>query len=554
MAQAADGGVGMQPDPRAIALCGDGGVEAQPGASLPQAFKVEVLARAAGADHPLVVFRGNLLFSDFVYRSLLDLPSDARATPAAARAAAKRLRMFLRSAGYDLSTVAAHVLADQIVVEIDEGQLDKVVIFGSGILETVRFKMELFLPAGVFDRLRLEQQLSELARRYHLNHYSYELVAVEAQPASEPLLEILEGLEPVLGLPGFRPGQRYELHILIASSQWSRGFSPEVKIQAPEGLGLGGSFRAQGLIFDADRLEALARVAGNIRSHLDGPGSRVMFTRAVGEARWISPPLVAQTLRPALTIRGDFLSLQRADVALENFQLASFGASADISWAPLPQLTMTAGAGIERRFLFGLEKAAGAGAWLDAVPKAQTRLYAEVLVDAVFNPRELRTDRKNELAVEARWYPGLRSSGAALWLRGQYQHRIPFGWHELWVRAAGTYMAGQVLFPDEESIGDGLHGAFGNDTFTRALVGVGAEFRFSLVRDAVKLGLFYDQVVFGAIDRSGGPVRSETAGAGGPSMYVLLADEFDTGLYFAFGWTPHGGFSFAPSLYLRQVF
>src|SRR6266849_10616464 len=196
----------------------DAGVAAATGtpAPLSQPVRVEV-ERDALVPRPLVVFHGNVLFHDFLYRSLLDLPKDATATPAEARAVATKLRKFLRQAGYELATVYAQVEGDQIAVEIDEGQLDKLVVIGQGFVETIRSRLEISLPANVFNRPFLEQRLRELGKRYKLNLYSYELAPVVVPPTAEETDEFgFYNLRPLLGLPTDRPGQRYELHVFIS--------------------------------------------------------------------------------------------------------------------------------------------------------------------------------------------------------------------------------------------------------------------------------------------------------------------------------------------------
>ena len=90
-------------------------------------------------------------------------------------------------------------------------------------------------------------------------------------------------------------------------------------------------------------------------------------------------------------------------------------------------------------------------------------------------------------------------------MRAAYQRRFPFGWHELWWQARGTLLAGGVLFPDEESIGSYLHGSFAGSDFARKLASTGFELRYSLLRDVIKVGFLYDQLVFGAIDRTANP-------------------------------------------------
>jgi hypothetical protein len=363
----------------------------------------------------------------------------------------------------------------------------------------------------------------------------------------------VDELETVRGLPTIHPGLRYELHILIATSPWSRGFSPEVSIGSPEGIGAGGQYREQDFFVPDDRWEVRARVAGAVRQHLDSDSSRAMLTRVLAQGQWLSPPVLTESLRPALTVRGDLLSLQRSDLHLDSFHQATFSASFDAS-VFRPRAMVAVGIGIERRFLLSLVKAAGANPLVDETPRAQTRPYAEALAEVVFNPGELRTDRKNLLDFEARAYTGSNSSERALWLRGSYQRRFPFGWHEVWWEARGTLRAGGVLFPDEESIGSHLHGPFGLSDFARKLASTGFEFRYSLLRDVIKIGLFYDQVLFGAIDRTANTQSVKSAGAGGPALHLLLADEFQVDAYLALGWKTDGGAEYAPSLLLRQVF
>src|SRR5205807_3097248 len=94
---------------------------------------------------PLLVFRGNVALLEDIYRSSLDLPANARATDDTARQTATRLSRFLHRAGYGLASVRARVQGEQIVVDVDEGRLDKVIFLGGGAFETLRLRLELHL-------------------------------------------------------------------------------------------------------------------------------------------------------------------------------------------------------------------------------------------------------------------------------------------------------------------------------------------------------------------------------------------------------------------------
>ena len=86
----------------------------EPPVPLPEPPRARVeLEKDAVVPRPLLVFHGNVLFHDFIYRSLLDLPKYATATVAEAHEVASRLEEFLRRAGYELATVNAQVEGDR---------------------------------------------------------------------------------------------------------------------------------------------------------------------------------------------------------------------------------------------------------------------------------------------------------------------------------------------------------------------------------------------------------------------------------------------------------
>src|SRR6267143_1397542 len=105
---------------------------------------------------PLLTFHGNVALLEDVYRSFLDLPASTKATPANARMVATRLTSFLHRAGYALATVRARADGDQIVVDVDEGRLDKVIFLSGGAFETLRLRLDLNIQYDVFNQPDLE--------------------------------------------------------------------------------------------------------------------------------------------------------------------------------------------------------------------------------------------------------------------------------------------------------------------------------------------------------------------------------------------------------------
>src|SRR5205814_10427163 len=108
--------------------------------------------------------------------------------------------------------------------------------------------------------------------------------------------------------------------------------------------------------------------------------------------------------------------------------------------------------------------------------------------------------------------------------------------------------------PDEEYRGVDLHGAFGAIDFARRLASTAVELRYSLLRDVLKIGLFYDQALFGALNRTTRTESVNAAGAGGPAVHLLLADQFQIDAYLGVARKSVGSTDLATTHTSRQVF
>jgi hypothetical protein len=512
-----------------------------------------ILALLIAAAQPLLVFHGNVTLVEDVYRAALDLPAGTQATPAVARSVATRLRRFLHLAGYTLATVKAQVQDEQIAVQIDEGRLDKIIFLGGGAFETLRLRLELNLHDDVFNKPELERQLKSLAGRLGLSEFAYEVVPVESLEPQPLQLDDIDPLEQLsLGL--VRPGRPYELHILVQPGVFRPGLSPELEVNSVEGGGLGATYRTGRWLLGEDRQRLGGRLAGALRSKLDGSGSYFTFTRVRGEAAYEAPPL-ADVVRPSLRARVDLSNRQRPDLNLESFQFATLEGEVLAVLSPLPNLIISLGAGVERRLLFSLESAAGQATPMPVTPLAHTRNFAEITLKATLDPQAIRLDRHHELELDARAYgaPHAGTDGA-LHLAARWQKMFALGWNEMWFGALGFSRTGFVVFPEEESIGgDPLRGPFGNE-YARRLAAFQAEFRYSLVRDVFKLGVFHNAVIYGRLDRAAQIERPTLADSFGLGVHALLIDEFELDAYFGAGLASTGRSSAGAALSIKQAF
>src|SRR5947209_4393900 len=154
-----------------------------------------LLALLLAAADPLLVFHGNVALVEDVYRSVLDLPPATQATTANARSVATRLRRFLLKAGYALATVRARAEGSHIVVDIDEGRLDKTIFLGGGAFETLRLRLDLHLNNDVFNKPELERQLRQLAAWLGLSDFAYEGVPAASMQPPRPQPEETEPIQ-----------------------------------------------------------------------------------------------------------------------------------------------------------------------------------------------------------------------------------------------------------------------------------------------------------------------------------------------------------------------
>ena len=501
---------------------------------------------------PLLVFHGNVALLEDVYRSALDLPANMTATPSNARLVATKLAGFLHRAGYALATVRARPQGEQIVVDIDEGRLDKVIFLGGGAFETLRLRLDLNIEHDVFNQPDLERQLRAMAKRLGLGEFAYEIVPVPNVSAPRVQLDEIDPIEKMsFGL--VRPGRPYELHILIQPGKFRPGLSPELEIDSVEGGAIGATWHSGRLLLPDDRWEVGGRVAGALRQKLAEPGSTFTFTRATGDFRYEAPSITG-VLRPAVRARAELTDRQRPDLRLESFLFTTLEAGVHLVFAPVAYVRTSLGGGVQRRLLFSVEPVSGS-MFTSSYDIAHTRQYAEAALELTFDPDNIRRDRHHRFGIDARVYgPPHTGEESALHVGGWYQKMFPFGWNELWVEVHGMSRTGFVLFPEEASIGgDVLRGPFGNE-YARRYGGLQLEFRYSLLRDVFKLGIFHNAVGYGAIDRVTNKDKLTGANAVGLGIHALIIDEFQLDAWFGVGWSTKKTFDQGAALAIRQAF
>jgi hypothetical protein len=509
-------------------------------------------------------FTGNHVLPDDVYRSVLDVPAGSLPDTQVAQNVADQLQRFLLKSGYELSTVSVVLEEDGLWVRINEGRLEKIVFRGRLTLPLLRFKIALDLPKEVFNRPLLEREVVLRAKELGIAPPTWELIETEEVPHQG--VQVLETPDIVIaGSSIIRPQQRFELHFTLGEPDWSTGVGIDVRTSWMDGLEIGMNYQSKSLIVQSDRWRLSASAGLGLRNDLLQNNVYLFPSRAVVDAVWLSPALDSMNAsRAFLSFHTEGIARQRRDFGLENYLAVRSELSLNMQVRPSRGLTFSAGAG-GQFFLVG-EPRAPLGrplpelppfAWgaLSTADPMRLRVFVEGRTDLVFFDGESRWDRRHALFLEGRLSANARSLQTPLFVEARlgYQLVIPIGWHDLWFRGKGTWLSGDVLFPFEEVLGEHLPAVFG-EIWVQKAGGLRIEFRYSIVRDIFKVGLFANAIAFGEERRDVGSAIPRFGAGVGPTGHVLIEGIFQLDLFLNFSVLSNGRFSSGLLVWLNKVF
>ena len=289
------------------------------------------------------------------------------------------------------------------------------------------------------------------------------------------------------------------------------------------------------------------RVGGAFRSHLP-PDSGVYFVNSNDyvTGRWLSKSWggASSGLRMTIAPHAELWTLQRGDAMLhvEQYRIGTLelgtGAGAQLT----PQFSLFLTTGLQRRFIFDLKSALGTDLAPDVakVPAVSNRAFLRLISGYTSNPFELRQDLRNGATLQLDAFRPV--SGDSGFFRFDLQgHQLFFlGWHEIRLGAHLSGEAGDVWFVDEIPLESHLRIGFGLQKFTQRAGSVSFEFRYSLLRDKVKIGIFNDTGVWRHLPRDDPKQSPELAGSSGLGAFFFIFDELQIDAFYGAGWATDG--------------
>lgn len=499
-------------------------------------------------DDERIVLRGNKVLDDDVYRSVIDLPRHRAITRKRAKAIARRLEGFLHRAGFELAVVTGSVRKHRLVLDIDEGRLDKIIFPRESALSTIRVKVLLDIPHDVFNRPHFDAQLKRLAKEHDIHVHHYELVPVSPIDHLGPQLSALGQIRGVNLVP--QPG-RYSLHIYVEEQDLPPGFHIDAGANGPDGLILGLKYRHGGLLFADERWEVRTALGMRVQDILAESEGLRFISRGGAELKWYSPRFLGRRVRASLSSGALFINRQRLDLGVQSFDDLIVEGLLALRCEPAPWINFTLGGGLLFRKL--LQTTEGEDPTFRVEPRNLPRAQISATMSVLFGEQVLRLDRRHELTFEARHlFPANEDPLTSFYAR--YEKTFAFGWHELEIESAASTVFGRVAFTEEIWLGRHLRGVFGDRYFSKAIGSLSTEFRWSISREYYHIGAFAQVAVYRGEEPPGGSPIARVANSFGPGFHALIFDTFQFSLYVAFGFNSDGNTQRGIALSLSQVF
>ncbi len=495
---------------------------------------------------PKIAIEGNRVLPAQVYLVLLEPPKRWPIGQVAVERMRQRLLRFLHDAGYELAYVKITADKEQLLVAIDEGRLERITFPGQSGLGALRMQLELDLPADVFNRAQLDDQLQLFQREHDIRVSEYKLVPVGEVTHTGVQLSDMGAIR---GVPIVPEQGRFELQIFVLEKDLPPGLHLEMDAKSGDGLRTRFKYRTGGLFTEEERWEMAAEFGMRVQDLLRGSQGQRFISRGAVGLRWYSPRIGGLPLRFVVAPEALWLSRQRLDLGISLYDALRVEPTAYFSYKT-ERATVSLGGGAEYQYLMSLNADETMSSGMIIRPPQKLLPVILAKIDVELGRDSMRLDRYHNIEASIRTRLAAQKKDIQNRLTLGYDTTFGFGFDDLRIRTSGTMILGHVAFTDEERFGDRLRGLFNDEIFCSNAAGFGAEYRISIAREIYKVGIFHDAAVCGP-ETSDGPIWGNAFGVG---FHALVVDTFRFSVNIAQGFATGGRQDQGVSIGLSQVF
>lgn len=436
------------------------------------------------------------------------------------RSIAARVEDDYRALGYRYVSVVGHIEDGVPTLDVDEGRIHHVAFVGASFYERLVFLDEMRLPRSVFRRDLVEARIEALQDKYNLRAIDWEVRESTRRYAD----------------PWGHPRPQRVLYVYIGGDGTGArtGFRFDVALESVRGMVATVGWDRRPVFGDDDYLGTSVSVALPYRQFAVEESPKFRWVYGDIELEYRAPTLGLSPIAPTTRGTASVTRLSRNAIGIDRVYVLRVDALELVRIEAERGIAIELGAGVEHFDTYGLQLLEDATPPLDprqTRPTVGVRLLAEST-----RMRALRTDLTNRLdwTVRTSFPAGGYLLDAGFLARGVHVHGPVTFVH----RARVALVQGRVRFYDERRLGSVAQRVFFDNRFwVREAAQYELGLRFNLSR-TVDVGLFHDFSVFG--DRTGGTPEVALANAFGPSVHVIIRDQFGLDVYYGFGFAPGG--------------
>ncbi|HSV97753.1 MAG TPA: hypothetical protein VLM75_12595 [Spirochaetota bacterium] len=313
---------------------------------------------SAQAEYKEVRLQGTELYSELFLLEELDL-----ATLETGRdhfdAASRKINAFYHKQGYILAICYLVKETDtHLVLHVDEGKLGRIVFQRLNTLDTIRVRYDFRLPFRLYNKYTVQDRINRLKKKYGFKNIQAVLKPTRSYERAFFQIDQKIGI-PIVGgvqLPFFRDfDYRYDLDINIVRTPSAVSGGAAVSygfdINYTKGLIPYAKYRHPSLITEGDRLEAGTSMGIYYGLDLDF-AAIPRYTFIEVETRYRFTPTLGGYFTPLIKGKGHNSRASRADLGLSEYNFTILRATADPGVTLLKKLSMYAGYGAEKAFVF----------------------------------------------------------------------------------------------------------------------------------------------------------------------------------------------------------
>jgi hypothetical protein len=444
----------------------------------------------------------------------------------------RKITAFYQKAGYILvKTYLVQETDERLIIFIDEGQIGRIIFKRLDTLDTIKMKYEFELKDRIYNKNTIEKEISRVKKKYRFKDVRYSLVPVtEGDKSFFQLNE--EILIPGLGtarIPLFNefssgnnleiefirdPGEANELTYGIRTS-YSKGFIPNLEYRYPAFLQkndlliIGSSI---GLFYGFD---------------LKFKNPPKWTFMEIHSEYHLAP--IKNFFTPMASVSAYYSRASRKDLGITNYNYLKLRSIFAPGVTLLNSLHIYAGLGGENVHIFSPKTEADSPYASKIKEQDETWAVFESRVNLDIRPWTLKKTKKQEFEALYNYYTNKKSFyevimewNGILEFKNLDLYIYTFEFKKIWDRPP---------FYHEYSVSDpNFKGFMGKSYYSRNMIKLSNEYKFSIYKDIYHLGFFTDLVRFeGSGYDLAGYQNGMVAGIAG---HIIFLDQFEFNIFF----------------------